>query len=345
MSAMSSRSSSGPALLRGGAAGWRRFALLRGTVFRRCGVLPPAPTPRPRIAPGDHEQHHRRAGHDDAEPDAVGENTSAVGPVDDVVDDPVPRASGCRSATRATGQQRPGERRGPRRRRPRATPGARSRAAPSTMSVSVRASGGPGGRCRSSHRAGMAQPTYRSWPNRSGHRSRRVRSIPDPGFAGDDGERRPRGGGGAGGVRRGAGRRGRHAAPCSPRSTTPACWCRWSRSSARWRTTTQGLAHDKTSDMAAVLMTGRTAAPPCSRSPARRRSPAWNPEARPVAGDRPRQAAQAALQDQAAALLVDVAGPVMFVVEGEDLRALAAARWLEVRAPRASIRHDRRMSR
>ena len=37
-----------------------------------------------------------------------------------------------------------------------------------------------------------------------------------------------------------------------------------------------------------------------------------------------RHAAQAAVQDQASALLVDVAGPVMFVVEGEDLRALAA---------------------
>ncbi len=34
-------------------------------------------------------------------------------------------------------------------------------------------------------------------------------------------------------------------------------------------------------------------------------------------------AAQAALQDQASALLIDVAGPVMFVVEGADLRALA----------------------
>ena len=40
-----------------------------------------------------------------------------------------------------------------------------------------------------------------------------------------------------------------------------------------------------------------------------------------------RQAAQAALQDQAAALLVDVAGPVLFVVEGDDLISLAAG-WL-----------------
>ena len=35
-------------------------------------------------------------------------------------------------------------------------------------------------------------------------------------------------------------------------------------------------------------------------------------------------AARAAVQERAAALVVDVAGPVPFVVEGEDLRALAA---------------------
>ena len=34
-------------------------------------------------------------------------------------------------------------------------------------------------------------------------------------------------------------------------------------------------------------------------------------------------AARSALQDGAAALLVDVAGPVRFVVEGDDLRGLA----------------------
>jgi hypothetical protein len=49
---------------------------------------------------------------------------------------------------------------------------------------------------------------------------------------------------------------------------------------------------------------------------------AWNPEARPVPTATP-LAAQAALQDGAEALLVDVAGPARFVVEGEDLRGLA----------------------
>jgi hypothetical protein len=35
------------------------------------------------------------------------------------------------------------------------------------------------------------------------------------------------------------------------------------------------------------------------------------------------KAAEAAVHDQASAMLIDVAGPVMFVVEEEDLRALA----------------------
>jgi SseB protein N-terminal domain len=84
----------------------------------------------------------------------------------------------------------------------------------------------------------------------------------------------------------------------------------------------QGLAREKSSDMAAVLMTGRdgrTALLAFTGTPALMQ---WNPVARPVPVTS-RQAAQAAIQDDAAALLVDVAGPVMFVVEGDDLHALA----------------------
>jgi hypothetical protein len=84
----------------------------------------------------------------------------------------------------------------------------------------------------------------------------------------------------------------------------------------------QGLAHDKSSDMATVLMRGkdgRLALLAFSGTEALQR---WNPEARPVPVAA-RQAAQAALQDEAAALLVDVAGPVLLVIEGEDLRSLA----------------------
>jgi len=83
-----------------------------------------------------------------------------------------------------------------------------------------------------------------------------------------------------------------------------------------------GLAHDKTSDMATVLMRGRdgrTALLAFTGSEALRR---WDPEARPVPVPA-RRAAEAAVQDGAEALRVDVAGPVMFVVETDDLRELA----------------------
>lgn len=84
-----------------------------------------------------------------------------------------------------------------------------------------------------------------------------------------------------------------------------------------------GLARDKSSDMAAVLLTGadgRLALLAFTGMSALRR---WNAAARPVpvAAE---LAARAALQDDAAALVVDVAGPVTLVVEGEDLRGLAA---------------------
>ena len=84
----------------------------------------------------------------------------------------------------------------------------------------------------------------------------------------------------------------------------------------------QGLAHDKSSDMAAVLMTGRDGrtALLCFTSSETMRT--WNPEARPVAVSA-RLAARAALQDGADALVVDVAGPVLYAVEGQDLRDLA----------------------
>ena len=84
----------------------------------------------------------------------------------------------------------------------------------------------------------------------------------------------------------------------------------------------QGLAHDKTSDMATVLMTGRdgrTALLAFTSTDALRR---WDPDARPVPVP-VAQAAAAAVQDGAAAVLVDVAGPVLFVVETEDLAELA----------------------
>ena len=83
-----------------------------------------------------------------------------------------------------------------------------------------------------------------------------------------------------------------------------------------------GLAHDKTSDMATVLLQGadgRLALLAFSGLPALQ---AWDPQARPVPVTA-RTAALAALQDGAAAIVVDVAGPASFVVEGQDLEGLA----------------------
>ncbi|HET6165854.1 MAG TPA: SseB family protein [Marmoricola sp.] len=84
----------------------------------------------------------------------------------------------------------------------------------------------------------------------------------------------------------------------------------------------QGLARDKTSDMAAVLITGRDGRTALLSFTSAESMRAWNPEARPVAVSA-RHAARAALQDGADALLVDVAGPVLFAVEGPDLRDIA----------------------
>jgi hypothetical protein len=85
----------------------------------------------------------------------------------------------------------------------------------------------------------------------------------------------------------------------------------------------QGLAHDKTSDMAAVLMTGQDGRNALLAFTGTASLEQWDAESRPVPVTA-RHAAQAALQDAAAALLVDVAGPVIFVIEADDLHALAA---------------------
>jgi len=83
-----------------------------------------------------------------------------------------------------------------------------------------------------------------------------------------------------------------------------------------------GLAHDKTSDMATVLMRGLDGRLALLAFTGTASMCAWDPEARPVPVP-PARAAQAALNDGAAGLVVDVAGPVLFVVDEDDLRCLA----------------------
>ena len=83
-----------------------------------------------------------------------------------------------------------------------------------------------------------------------------------------------------------------------------------------------GLAHDKTSDMATVLLQGADGRLALLAFTGGEALAAWNPEGRPVPVPTA-VAARSAIQDGAEALVVDVAGPARFVVEGENLRRLA----------------------
>lgn len=102
----------------------------------------------------------------------------------------------------------------------------------------------------------------------------------------------------------------------------------------------QGLAHDKSSDMAAVLMQGADGRLALLAFTGTDQLAAWNPEARPVAVPTA-VAAQSAWQEGAAALVIDIAGPVTFVVEGDDLLGLASGwRLVDVEGRSAWLRPD-----
>src|SRR5690606_19107520 len=75
-----------------------------------------------------------------------------------------------------------------------------------------------------------------------------------------------------------------------------------------------GLAHDKSSDMATVLVTGADGRQALLAFTSTESLHRWNPQARPVPVPAP-GAAQSAVQEKASALVVDIAGPVTFVLE------------------------------
>jgi hypothetical protein len=85
----------------------------------------------------------------------------------------------------------------------------------------------------------------------------------------------------------------------------------------------QGLAHDKTSDMATVLLTGHDGRQALLAFTSLETLAAWRADARPVPVAAV-LAARSALQEGAAALLVDVAGPTPYAVEGRVLEGLAS---------------------
>ena len=144
------------------------------------------------------------------------------------------------------------------------------------------------------------------------------RTVPDPGFAGDSGEAAPALSAALTAYAAGTGSHVEAlAAVRGARLIVPVVAML-----GEAETDEHGLTHDKTSDMATVLLQGtdgRMALLAFTGTEALR---AWDPEARPVPVTA-RTAAQAALQDGAAAVVVDVAGPATFVVEGQDLEGLA----------------------
>lgn len=83
-----------------------------------------------------------------------------------------------------------------------------------------------------------------------------------------------------------------------------------------------GLAHDKTSDMATALLTGQDGRQALLGFTALETLEAWRADARPVPVAAT-LAARSALQEGASALVIDVAGPTSYVVEGHLLEGLA----------------------
>lgn len=80
---------------------------------------------------------------------------------------------------------------------------------------------------------------------------------------------------------------------------------------------------DKRAEMAAVLMTGRDGRNALLAFTGLDTMSRWNPDARPVPVPFA-QAAEAARAEDAAAVVVDVGGPVTAVVAGDDLARAAA---------------------
>ena len=145
------------------------------------------------------------------------------------------------------------------------------------------------------------------------------REIPDPGFAGDDGSADPA-----------------LAAALAAWQHDPTTYAEALAALQRSRVVVPvvailgevehdaaGLAREKDSDMATVLVQGADGRLALLAFTGTAELASWDPRARPVPVTA-QVAAQSALQDGAAALVVDLAGPVRFVLEGDDLRGARA---------------------
>ncbi|MBO0844667.1 MAG: SseB family protein [Nocardioides sp.] len=147
------------------------------------------------------------------------------------------------------------------------------------------------------------------------------RRIPDPGFAGDDGAADPGLAAALASYAASPGDPDRHVdvfrALRSSRLLVPVVAVL-----GEAEVDDAGLAREKTSDMATVLLTGRDGRQALLAFTGLESLTAWRPDARPVpvtAAD----AARSAVQEGAAALLLDVAGPTSYAVEGDLLDGLA----------------------
>lgn len=151
------------------------------------------------------------------------------------------------------------------------------------------------------------------------HDDARARAIPDPGFADDAGEADPVLAGLLAEHARGAASSGQVVAALQDsRLLVPVVAIL-----GEVEVDERGLAHDKSSDMAAVLVQSAGGSTGLLAFTSTATMASWNPKARPVPVTA-RTAATAAVQEGAAALLVDLAGPASYVVRGEDLTRLAA---------------------
>ena len=144
------------------------------------------------------------------------------------------------------------------------------------------------------------------------------RPIPEPGFAGDDGSADPAL---AAALASYAVDRGRHLdvllALQGSRLLVPVVAV-----VGEVELDQAGLARDKTSDMATALLTGQDGRQALLAFTGLESLAAWRADARPVPVAA-QLAARSALQEGASALVLDVAGPTPYAVEGDLLAGLA----------------------
>src|SRR4051794_8386871 len=148
-----------------------------------------------------------------------------------------------------------------------------------------------------------------------------ARRIPDAGFAGDDGSADPELGAALASYAASPGDPERHLAVFSAvrraRLLVPVVAVL-----GEAEVDEAGLAREKTSDKATVLLTGRDGRRALLAFTGLTSLAAWRADARPVPV-RAADAARAALQEDAEALVLDVAGPTTYAVEGDLLEGLA----------------------